>query len=125
MNKEKNYKVFIKDLVIKTYIGIYPSEKTNKQRVRFNISILAKDNIKNVKNDISQFVSYEDIINKIKKILSYGHIPLLETLADKIAVECLKNKKILLIEIKIEKLDIFKDAESVGIKIIRKQKNDN
>lgn len=122
MNKEKNYKVFIKDLVIKTYIGIYPSEKINKQRVRFNISILAKDNIKNVKNDISQFVSYEDIINKIKKILSYGHIPLLETLADKIAVECLKNKKILLIEIKIEKLDIFKDAESVGIKIIRKQK---
>ena len=122
MNKEKNYKVFIKDLVIKTYIGIYPSEKINKQRVRFNISILAKDNIKNVKNDISQFVSYEDIINKIKKILSYGHIPLLETLADKIAVECLKNKKILLIEIKIEKLDIFKDAKSVGIKIIRKQK---
>ena len=122
MNKEKNYKVFIKDLVIKTYIGIYPSEKINKQRVRFNISILAKDNIKKVKNDISQFVSYEDIINKIKKILSYGHIPLLETLADKIAVECLKNKKILLIEIKIEKLDIFKDAESVGIKIIRKQK---
>ena len=122
MNKEKNYKVFIKDLVIKTYIGIYPSEKINKQRVRFNISILAKDNIKKVKNDISQFVSYEDIINKIKKILSYGHIPLLETLADKVAAECLKNKKILLIEIKIEKLDIFKDAESVGIKIIRKQK---
>ena len=122
MNKEKNYKVFIKDLVIKTYIGIYPSEKINKQRVRFNISILAKDNIKKVKNDISQFVSYEDIINKIKKILSYGHIPLLETLADKVAAECLKNKEILLIEIKIEKLDIFKDAESVGIKIIRKQK---
>tara|TARA_B100001013_G_C24566339_1_gene424683 strand:- start:65 stop:436 length:372 start_codon:yes stop_codon:yes gene_type:complete len=122
MNKEKNYKVFIKDLVIETYIGIYPSEKINKQRVRFNISILAKDNIKKVKNDISQFVSYEDIINKIKKILNYGHIPLLETLADKIAVECLKNKKILLIEITIEKLDIFKDAESVGIKIIRKQK---
>ena len=46
MNKEKNYKVFIKDLVIETYIGIYPSEKINKQRVRFNISILAKDNIK-------------------------------------------------------------------------------
>ena len=35
---------------------------------------------------------------------------------------CLKNKKISLIKIRIEKLDIFKDAESVGIKIIRKQK---
>jgi dihydroneopterin aldolase len=43
-------------------------------------------------------------------------------MADKIADECLKNKKISLIKIRIEKLDIFKDAESVGIKIIRKQK---
>ena len=122
MKKENNYNIFIKDLVLKALIGIYPHEKVNKQKIRFNISISAKDNIKNEGNDISQFVSYEDIINKIKKILSFGHIPLLETLANKIAFESLKNKKITLIEIKIEKLDIFKDAESVGIKIIRKQK---
>ena len=122
MKKKNNYNIFIKGLVLKAYIGIYSDEKINKQRIRFNISISAKDNIKKENNDISQFVSYEDIINKIKKVLSLGHIPLLETMADKIADECLKNKKISLIKIRIEKLDIFKDAESVGIKIIRKQK---
>ena len=122
MIKKNNYNIFIKGLVLKAYIGIYSDEKINKQRIRFNVSISAKDNIKKENNDISQFVSYEDIINKIKKVLSLGHIPLLETMADKIADECLKNKKISLIKIRIEKLDIFKDAESVGIKIIRKQK---
>ena len=122
MKKKKNYNIFIKGLVLKAYIGIYSDEKINKQRIRFNVFISAKDNIKKENNDISQFVSYEDIINKIKKVLSLGHIPLLETMADKIADECLKNKKISLIKIRIEKLDIFKDAESVGIKIIRKQK---
>ena len=122
MKKKNNYNIFIKGLVLKAYIGIYSDEKINKQRIRLNISISAKDNIKKENNDISQFVSYEDIINKIKKVLSLGHIPLLETMADKIADECLKNKKISLIKIRIEKLDIFKDAESVGIKIIRKQK---
>jgi len=122
MKKKNNYNIFIKGLVLKAYIGIYSDEKINKQRIRFNVSISAKDNIKKENNDISQFVSYEDIINKIKKVLSLGHIPLLETMADKIADECLKNKKISLIKIRIEKLDIFKDAESVGIKIIRKQK---
>ena len=122
MKKEKNYRIFVKDLVLRAYVGIYSNEKINKQRIRFNVSISAKDNIKKENNDISQFVSYEDIINKIKKVLSHGHIPLLETMADKIAGECLKNQKISLIKIRIEKLDIFKDAESVGIKIIRKQK---
>ena len=122
MKKKNNYNIFIKGLVLKAYIGIYSDEKINKQRIRLNISISAKDNIKKENNDISQFVSYEDVINKIKKVLSLGHIPLLETMADKIADECLKNKKISLIKIRIEKLDIFKDAESVGIKIIRKQK---
>jgi len=122
MKKKNNYNIFIKGLVLKAYIGIYSDEKINKQRIRFNVFISAKDNIKKENNDISQFVSYEDIINKIKKVLSLGHIPLLETMADKIADECLKNKKISLIKIRIEKLDIFKDAESVGIKIIRKQK---
>jgi len=122
MKKKNNYNIFIKGLVLKAYIGIYSDEKINKQRIRFNVSISAKDNIKKENNDISQFVSYEDVINKIKKVLSLGHIPLLETMADKIADECLKNKKISLIKIRIEKLDIFKDAESVGIKIIRKQK---
>ena len=122
MKKKNNYNIFIKGLVLKAYIGIYSDEKINKQRIRFNISISAKDNIKKENNDISKFVSYEDIINKIKKVLSHGHIPLLETMADKIADECLKNKKISLIKIKIEKLDIFKNAESVGIKVIRKQK---
>ena len=120
--KKNKYNIFIKGLVLKAYIGIYSDEKINKQRIRFNVSISAKDNIKKENNDISQFVSYEDVINKIKKVLSLGHIPLLETMADKIADECLKNKKISLIKIRIEKLDIFKDAESVGIKIIRKQK---
>ena len=122
MKKKNNYNIFIKGLVLKAYIGIYSDEKINKQRIRFNISISAKDNIKKENNDISQFVSYEDIINKVKKVLNLGHIPLLETLADKILDECLKNKKISLIKIKIEKLDIFKNAESVGIKVIRKQK---
>ena len=122
MKKKNNYNIFIKGLVLKAYIGIYSDEKINKQRIRFNVFISAKDNIKKENNDISQFVSYEDIINKIKKVLSLGHIPLLEAMADKIADECLKNKKISLIKIRIEKLDIFKDAERVGIKIIRKQK---
>ena len=118
MIKEKTYLVLIKNLILKASVGIYPKEKIRKQKVRFNISISALDNIK-TKNDISEFVSYEDVIKNVKYVINRGHIPLVENLADKIANKCLKDRRILKIEIMVEKLEPFKEAESVGIKIIR------
>ena len=118
MIKEKTYLVLIKNLILKAFVGIYPKEKIRKQKVRFNISISALDNIK-TKNDISEFVSYEDIIKNVKDVINKGHTPLIENLAQNIADKCLINKRILKIEIMVEKLEPFKEAESVGIKIIR------
>ena len=46
MIKEKTYLVLIKNLILKAYVGIYPKEKIRKQKVRFNISISALNNIK-------------------------------------------------------------------------------
>jgi len=121
MIKEKKYSVLVKDLILKTFVGIYPNEKIKKKKVRFNISIIAQDNIKK-KNDISEFVFYEDIIKNVKNVINKGHTPLIENLAHNIAEKCLINKKILRIEIMIEKLETFKETESVGIKIVRMNK---
>ena len=121
MKKERKYLVLVKNLILKASVGIYPKEKTRKQKVRFNIFITATDNIK-TKNDISDLVSYEDVIKNVKYIINRGHIPLIENLAQDIAKKCLINKKILKIEIKIEKLETFKESESVGIKIVRMNK---
>ena len=121
MIKKEKYIVLVKNLILKASVGIYPKEKIRKQKVRFNISITANDNIK-TKNDISEFVSYEDVIKNVKNAINRGHSPLIENLAQNIAEKCLINKRILKIEIMIEKLETFKEAESVGIKIIRMNK---
>ena len=121
MIKKEKYIVLVKDLILKASVGIYPKEKIRTQKVRFNISITANDNIK-TKNDISEFVSYEDVIKNVKNTINRGHTPLIENLAQNIAEKCLINKRILKIEIMIEKLETFKEAESVGIKIIRMNK---
>ena len=121
MIKKEKYIVLVKNLILKASVGIYPKEKIRKQKVRFNISITATDNIK-TKNDISEFVSYEDVIKNVKNAINRGHSPLIENLAQNIAEKCLINKRILKIEIMIEKLETFKETESVGIKIIRMNK---
>ena len=121
MIKEKKYSVLVKDLILKTFVGIYPNEKIKKKKVRFKKKLIEK-NKKKKKNDISEFVSYEDIIKNVKNVINKGHTPLIENLAHNIAEKCLINKKILRIEIMIEKLETFKEAQSVGIKIIRMNK---
>ena len=46
MIKKEKYIVLVKNLILKASVGIYPKEKIRKQKVRFNISITANDNIK-------------------------------------------------------------------------------
>ena len=52
-------------------------------------------------------------------ITSKGHIELLETLGEKILSMCFQDDRVLSVWMKLEKLDVFKDTDSVGIEIIR------
>tara|TARA_B100001027_G_scaffold7514_1_gene4784 strand:- start:44 stop:526 length:483 start_codon:yes stop_codon:yes gene_type:complete len=119
----KTYKIFIKDLKLKTLIGIHDFEKDKKQRISINIELEAEQNFKNLGDDIKKVVSYEHIVNDIKKLLKSGHIGLLETLAEQISLICFKDERTLVAKIKIEKLDVFEESKSVGIEILRKKDN--
>ena len=74
---------------------------------------------------IKQVINERKNILEDAKILSNSGVfsivieCVVENLADKIANNCLKDRRILKIEIMVEKLEPFKEAESVGIKIIR------
>ena len=118
-NSKGTYEVQIKELTLMASIGIHEHEKIKKQRVSVSLSIKVNDNISSVNQDIENFVSYEKIIKNLKNIISSGHIELLETFGEKIAEMCFEDKRILSIWMKLEKLDVFPDAKSVGIEIVR------
>ena len=44
---------------------------------------------------------------------------LVETLADRIAEMCLEDQRVRTARVRIEKLDVFADAESAGVEIER------
>ena len=118
-NSKGTYQVQIKKLVLKISIGIHEHEKKRKQRVAISLSIKAVDNLNLVNESISNVISYENIIKKLKEITSNGHIELLETLGDLILRMCFKDNRVLSVWMKLEKLDVFKETESVGIEILR------
>ncbi len=123
--KFKKYKVFIKKLILDASIGIHEHEKKKKQKISISLELDVKDNISEVKQKIENFVSYEIIIKNIKKLVSKKHIDLLETLGEKILKICFEDERIFSIKLKLEKIEVFKETDSVGIEIFREKTNPN
>jgi 7,8-dihydroneopterin aldolase/epimerase/oxygenase len=108
-------KVIIKNLILNIFIGIHNFEKKKKQRVRFNIEVVTNPNIKPNNKDLTTILNYEDLINKIKLLVKKQHHELIEDLAENIFEIIFQNRLVKKTSIKIEKLDIIKNSESVGI----------
>ena len=112
-------KVIIKNLIFNIFIGIHNFEKKKKQRVRFNIEINTDPNLKPNNKDFSTILNYEEVINKIKAQVKMKHHELLEDLAENIFKIIFQNKIVRKVNLKIEKLDIIKSSESVGIEFTK------
>ena len=119
-NKTKyKYKrtVSIKNLILKISVGLHDFEKEKTQRVRFNIDISTNSNIRPNNNNLSSIVNYEETINKITQITKKKHHELLEDLAENIFDIIFESKIVKKVNLKLEKLDIIKNTESVGIEV--------
>jgi len=108
-------KVIIKNLILNIFIGIHNFEKKKKQRVRFYIEVVTNPYIKPNNKDLSTILNYEDLINKIELLVKKQHHELIEDLAENIFKIIFQNKLVKKTNIKIEKLDIIKNSESVGV----------
>ena len=115
--------VLIKDFIIYEIIGIHKNEKSNKQKIIFNIVINVNQNIYPDENDLSSIVDYEKITNKLKKLAKNKKYNFLESLAEDSFSEIFSDKRINSVKIKIEKPDAIANAQSVGVEVF-KSRND-
>ena len=74
--KKYNFKrrVFVKDLILKMFIGIHSFEKKKKQPVRFSIDITLEKNLM-YNSDLSSIVNYETVIKNVSNIAKKKTLP--------------------------------------------------
>jgi len=113
-------KVLIGDLVLKTEIGVFRREKGKRQRVRFNIELGVVDRPPR-QDRRAEIVCYDRIVTGLRALVAEGHVNLVETLAERAAALCLAVPSALYVRVRVEKLDIYKDAAAVGVEIERRQ----
>jgi len=112
-------RVFVHDLVLDAEIGVYTHEKGVTQRTRFSVDIEVIPSNLAIEDQIGRVLDYDMIIATIKDILAQGHINLVETLADEIAIRSLVHPRAASVKVKIEKLD--KEPGAVGVEIVRRR----
>jgi dihydroneopterin aldolase len=116
--------VFVRDIVLTASIGIYPHEHRDRQRVRINVDLAVDDETALAggmvgPDELNRVVNYEKIVVAVRAIVGAGHIRLVETLAERIAEACLQDVRVRTARIRVEKLDIFDDAVSAGVEVMR------
>ncbi len=120
--------VFLRNMVLHASIGVYAPEHENRQRVRINIDLAVVDEAADTlrvgavgRDDLARVVNYEAVAEIARTQVASGHVHLVETLAERIAAQVLEDQRIRSVRVRVEKLDVFADAESVGVEIERRQ----
>jgi dihydroneopterin aldolase len=116
----RTMRVLVRDLVLAARIGVYQHEKLASQCVRINLELICTEHPA-INDDLNNVVNYADLVERVRSIVAEGHINLVETLADRIAQMCLEDRRVQTAKVRIEKLEVFKEAESVGVEIERQR----
>jgi dihydroneopterin aldolase len=112
-------RVFVRDLVVTTLIGVYRREKKAPQRVRINIEMLVPETGRPANDRLANVVDYETVVAGARALATEGHVNLVETLAERIAALCLRERRVRTVRVRVEKLEVLPDAASVGVEIER------
>ena len=121
--------VFLRDMVLPASIGVYPHEHVAKQRVRINVDMGVTEDSPGAglsragvgRDDLGRVVDYEVVARSVRAVVGSGHVMLVETLAERLAEICLRDDRVEVVRVRVEKLDVFDDLVSVGVEIERRQ----
>jgi 7,8-dihydroneopterin aldolase/epimerase/oxygenase len=110
----QRYTVTVRNLVVMCSIGIRPEEQGRPQRVRVSVALTAAADAPYPGDNRRRVINYEKVVAAIRTIAAAEHIDLCEGFAERIANACFADPRVEHVQVVVEKLDVFPDAEGVG-----------
>jgi len=114
-------RVFVHDLEIVASIGVYEHEKRYEQRVLISADLWVCDDYDGVSDRLADVLDYGKVLDDIINLAQGEHVNLNETLAERIARQCLSDPRVERVRVSIAKPDVTRSCRSVGIEIERER----
>lgn len=112
-------RLVVRDLVLDCPIGVHRHERGGRQRVRVNLELESADPGPPAADRLAEVIDYHALVVALRGLAAAGHVNLVETLAERVAGICLADPRAGRVRVRVEKLDVFDDVESVGVEIER------
>ena len=112
--------VFIRQLRLQAWIGLYRHEKIAPQTIEIELEIaLPADTAVFKSGKVADTIDYGVVVEHIRAIVEKERFGLVESLAERIAASILGKFKSPRVKLSIAKLGVLRDAKQVGVSIER------
>lgn len=111
--------IHIKDLLLRTIIGINDEERRGRQDVLINLVLYADTRPAGESDDIDHAVNYRTLTKRVIQLVQTSQFYLVEKLAAEIAGICLGDPRVERVRVTVEKPGALRFARSVGVTIER------
>jgi len=112
-------RMFIRDLRVKCVIGTKPEERTKRQEVIVNVEIECDLGKAGRSDKLDDTINYSRICDDITAMARKSKFHLIEALGENAARLCLRDRRVKMAIVTIDKPSALKDAGSAAIRIRR------
>lgn len=107
--------VFVRGLRVEAGIGVYDHEHGRLQTLVIDVTIdLGAQPVER----LADTVNYERVAEAARAIIADGHLGLVESFAERLALECLADPRVRRVTVRIEKPAALDAAEAAGCEVV-------
>lgn len=111
----------IRDLTLRTVIGIGEEERKDRQEVLLQIVLFVDSRDAGTTDDLEDTVNYRTLTKKVIALVESSQFHLVEKLAAEVAALCLMEPRVERVRVTAEKPGALRFARSVGVTIERER----
>ncbi|HQZ03530.1 MAG TPA: dihydroneopterin aldolase [Thauera sp.] len=110
--------IFIEELRVKAWVGVYAREKTGQQTVELNLTFGVPDAAAE-HDDIADTIDYAVVTQRIREELAQRHFNLIESLGEFVVKLLFDEFRAPWVKLRVAKIGVMKDVRRVGVFIQR------
>ncbi len=111
--------IFIRELRLPAWIGMYRHEKLAQQTIELDLEMALPGDAVFATARVQDTIDYAVVVARLKKLLGDERFGLVEKLAERIANVLLQEFKSPHVKVRVTKCGVLREAKRVGVQIER------